>query len=116
MCAGSTCLPTPAEARALIQAGYGPRLATFKFSPHEDKLRFVGPAPKGGEGARDVNNSRCACTFFDGKDCELHALGLKPLEGRLAHHTRDWLEVREHVASTWRGKQFHSVTAALNKF
>lgn len=110
-CARSTCLPTPDEARALIRAGLGDRLATYEF----DGQRFVGPAPKGQEGARGLWHTRHegGCTFFDGRHCELHARGLKPLEGRLAHHDRPWLPVRLHVMAHWRGKQFESVDKAL---
>lgn len=115
MCAGSTCLPTPDEARALIKAGYGDRLATYRFAPDLEKLAFVGPAPKGQEGARDLKHTRRGCTFFDGKHCELHGLGLKPLEGRLAHHTRRWEPIRMGMAAHWRGKSFNSVLATLSR-
>ena len=113
MCANSTCLPTPEEARALIRAGYGSRLATYRFQPDPERWAFVGPAPKGQEGARDLPHTMAGCTFFDGKHCELHDLGLKPLEGRLAHHTRPWQPIRLHMATHWKGKQFQSVLAML---
>ena len=115
MCASSTCLPTPDEARALIRAGFADRLATYKFSPHDTALRFVGPAPAGQEGARDVPHNRVACTFHKDGLCELHHIRLKPLEGRLAHHDRPWLPIREHVAGTWKGRKFHSVAAQLDR-
>lgn len=115
LCAHSTCLPTPSEARDLIRAGYASRLATYKFTPSADLPAFVGPAPKGKEGARDLMHTREGCTFFDGKHCELHVLGLKPLEGKLAHHTRPWEPIRFHVMQHWKGKQFYSVEAMLSK-
>lgn len=115
MCANSTCLPTPEEARALIRAGFGERLATYKFHPESDALSFVGPAPMGFEGARELADTRRGCTFFDGAHCQLHALGLKPLEGRLAHHDRDWRPIRIGMAAHWRGRQFASVLKMLER-
>ena len=117
MCAASSCLPTPAEARALIRRGYGARLSTYAFAPDPESMRYVGPSPKGQEGARDLWNTACAaCTFHtdDGR-CELHDLGLKPLEGRIAHHDRPFQQVRLHVMATWKGRQFESVRAALDR-
>jgi hypothetical protein len=116
MCARSTCLPTPAGARELIRQGFGPRLASYRFAPDPQTLAFVGPAPRGQEGARDLMHTMSgACTFFDGERCELHALGLKPLEGQLALHDRPWQAVRLHICSTWKGKQFDSVLAMLER-
>ena len=114
MCAHSTCLPTPDEARALIRAGFADRLATYQWLDAPGK-RFVGPAPRGQDGARDLPHTRTGCTFFDGRHCELHSLGLKPLEGRVAHHTRHWYPIRLHVQAHWRGKQFESVRAMLDR-
>lgn len=112
MCAGSTCLPTPDEARRLIRAGYATRLATYHFAG----LSFVGPAPAGREGALNLTHTRYgACTFFREGLCELHDKGLKPLEGRIAHHDRHWLDVRLEVEQHWRGRRFDSVLAALRK-
>lgn len=116
MCATSTCLPTPEGARELIRRGFGPRLASYRFAPDPQTLAFVGPAPKGREGARNLMHTMGgACTFFDGEHCELHALGLKPLEGQLALHDRPWQVVRLHICSTWKGKQFDSVLAMLER-
>jgi len=114
MCEHSTCMPTPAEARALIRAGFGRRLTTYRFYPDPTRLAMVAPAPKGQEGAHDLPHSRACCTFFTAGKCELHNLGLKPLEGRLTHHDRDWLPIRMEVAGHWRGRQFDSVLATLN--
>lgn len=116
MCAHSTCLPTPAEARELIRRGYGPRLATYAFGGVGSGREYVGPAPAGKEGARALLSTRQgACTFYREGLCELHAVSLKPLEGRIAHHSRHWLPVRAEVQATWRGRQFDSVVAALNR-
>ena len=100
MCEFSTCLPTEAEAQQLIDAGYGDRLATYRWP---DSPRAVtGPAPKGKEGQTLATTMSGACTFRlpDGR-CELHDLGLKPLEGRLALHNRPWQMVRTEVLRHW---------------
>lgn len=110
MCAHSTCLPTPDEARELIRRGYGPRLAAYHF-----EIEVVGPAPAGMEGRLDLRHTRYgACTFRtpDGL-CELHELGLKPLEGREAHHDKPWLPVRLHVATFWTPDQFAALQDSL---
>ena len=114
MCAASTCLPTPEQARQLIRLGYAPRLATYSFP--ESEVRFVGPAPAGKEGARDLPDTlQGRCAFHVDGLCELHAPGLKPLEGTLAHHDRHWLPIRMHMAAHWRGKRFDSVMALLER-
>jgi hypothetical protein len=115
MCQHSTCLPTPEGARALIRAGHGARLATYLLATDAGLRRFVGPAPAGLEGAADVPNTRGRCTFATDAGCELHASGLKPLEGQLAHHSRPWLPIRMQVGGEWRGRQFESVSAMLRR-
>lgn len=116
MCEGSTCLPTPEGARALIRAGLGDRLASYAFHTDQGLQRFIGPAPAGMEGGRELPDTRRGrCTFKTAEGCELHAGGLKPQEGQLAHHDRHWLPIRMEVCRTWRGRQFDSVMAALDR-
>lgn len=116
MCADSTCLPTPDEARDLIRRGFGARLATYRFHPDPEKLAAVGPAPAGREGARDLPMTKTGvpCTFFDGQHCELHAAGLKPWEGRMALHDRPWQPIRMALLRSWAGRRFDSVVVALD--
>jgi hypothetical protein len=115
MCEDSTCMPTPDEARALIRAGYGARLATYQVQPDPERFAWVGPAPAGSEGARGLPDSKRGCTFHVGGRCELHNLGLKPWEGRMAHHSRAWQPIRLAAMRSWRGKQFVSVLATLDR-
>jgi len=114
MCRHSTCLPTPAEARILIRRGYGPRLARYEWT-HTDVLpNAIGPAPKEHEGKTLNSTLSGRCTFLTDDDrCELHALGLKPLEGRLALHDRSWIAVRREVLQHWKGKRYESVACGL---
>ena len=114
MCMESTCMPTPAEARALMRAGHALRLA--RYEPRgTDEHAFVAPAPRGLEGAtlRTTNSGRC--TFLSAGRCELHGSGLKPMEGRLALHDRPWPLVRKQVYVTWSGRRYASVRAMLDK-
>ena len=67
------CIPTPNEARNLIQYGYGDRLRIEKWYIGDGKyVTTVLP------------RSYMFCTFqkMPSMHCELHALGLKPWEGR----------------------------------
>ena len=115
MCAHSVCVPTPDEARTLIRLGYADRLGAYKFNPFDDSASVVAPATVGYEGQLLSKTTLGPCTFYKEGLCELHPLGLKPFEGRIAHHDRPWLAVRAEVLKTWRGKSFQSVIHALNR-
>lgn len=85
-----TCIGTPEETVKLIEAGLDSRL-TLKHNyilygtDHERLIYFLCPAPKEQEGQVWRHNNYC--TFFQDGNCALHARGLKPVEGRVAHHT-----------------------------
>jgi hypothetical protein len=111
MCANSTCWPTPDEARALIRAGYADRLARYETLAGD---RVIGPAPVDHDGSI-LSMSTRQCTFYRSGLCELHDAGLKPLEGRLAHHDRHPLPVRMRVLSEWRGKRYESVMQMMDR-
>jgi hypothetical protein len=113
MCQHATCLPTPEEARKLIAAGFADRLARYEWNTPAP--RAIGPAPAGLEGKTLQTTNLGRCTFFKNDRCELHTLGLKPLEGRIAHHSRPWVAVRTEALRTWGGKRYQSVSAALDK-
>lgn len=108
MCEHRPCWPTPAEAQRIIKAGLGGRLMLDYWvgTPTTD---ILAPAIVGREGKPAPFWPRGRCTFLtvDGK-CELHALKLKPLEGRVAHHSmKDATaeRVRRHIVRLWRGSQ-----------
>lgn len=115
MCSHSVCLPTPKEARELLRRGYALRMAVYQFKPGSDSDSYVGPATKGREDEVLNRTNYGACTFHKDGLCELHDLGLKPLEGRATHHDRDWREARLQVVKTWKGKAFESVSSQLNR-
>lgn len=89
-------------------------MATYRFMPDPQQMHVTGPAPKGREGARELHHTMRECTFFVGGLCELHADGLKPMEGRIALHDRPATAVRALVLSHWRGKQGDSVAKRLD--
>lgn len=97
MCKVSPCFPTPEEAKRIVDAGYGEQL---KFSVwKEDKLFGNGKTWVVVAGGFDEVNG-CAFLTPEGL-CELHDQGLKPLEGRLAHHSRMDMGMRAAVCRTW---------------
>ena len=85
------CWPTPDEAEALIDAGYGDRLMEYEYYDFWEPVDMVIPAKtgKGGISARDRQylDESCSCDFLtDDRHCEIHG-ALKPIGGRIAHHT-----------------------------
>lgn len=113
MCSNSVCLPKPEEARALIRAGYANRLGVYVF---DDGRGYVAPATKGHEGKTLPHTNVGGCTFqsSDGL-CELHDRNLKPFEGRMSCHDRPYQSIRIEAISSWKGRQFDSVRASLEK-
>ena len=97
MCVVSVCLPTPDEARAL-HADCPDRMG--RYVAHGVKV--WAPATVGKETEVLDGTEHGTCTFHtpDGR-CELHDLGRKPLEGRLASHDRSRREVFGQVLATW---------------
>lgn len=86
------CWGTPEEIQKIIDAGLGHRL-NKDFYGHSDRddVNILGPALKGYEGKHCamIPKSPEGCTFWKNGLCELHTLGLKPIEGRLAYHDND---------------------------
>ena len=82
------CYTTPRDAERLINAGFAGRLRAENSYDYETYV--ISPSFKGREGIDDSAHDwhqHQGCTFQD-KDglCELHSLGLKPLEARLVIH------------------------------
>jgi hypothetical protein len=110
MCA-RPCWPTPAEADAIILAGYGSTLtltAWYGCSDHGDI---------------DVARPRTIeewCVFLDEGRCALHDRGLKPIEGRVATH-KDRPEgypsgdIHEHIAAMWDTDEGRRVVASVRR-
>lgn len=119
MCRSNPCWPTPDEARALITAGFADRLMTDWWEAYPDDILLLCPASRGSEGTRapELDNisdlfagwSKGACVFLtEANLCELHDLGLKPLEGKMAMHdstAEECQTTREHIVELWKTEQ-----------
>jgi hypothetical protein len=67
-------------------------------------IRLLCPAIPGYEKLRAPLDRRIGCAMFNNGMCELHSIGLKPVEGRVAHHSRsndDGDATHLDVAATW---------------
>lgn len=103
------CWPTPDDVRALISAGEAGKLmldywiGDFSGYVHERRTYVVCPANPGYEGrlASDYGFEFLGCTFQKNDLCELHERGLKPTEGRAAHHEREQPDLHGSVARYW---------------
>lgn len=106
MCETRPCWPTPDEAKAIIEAGLGDRLMLDYWESDDGPINIVSPAIQGRESDHAPFFPHGQCTFLKGGRCELHDLGLKPVEGRLAHHDgRGGEALHEAVAESWRNEQ-----------
>lgn len=97
------CCGTVEEMRRLIQNGYGDRLMLDSW---QDAPEMLKPALKGYENqsAPWDTGSIEGCTFWKDGKCELHALGLKPLGGRIATHDREksvYDELENYLDEDW---------------
>lgn len=106
MCSRRPCWPTPDEAKKIIDAGYGDKLMLDWWDADENvghDIYLVSPACVGSEGDNAPYWPETPCTFFKDGLCELHDLGLKPIEGRLAtcNKTNIVPDLHWKVAQTW---------------
>lgn len=80
MCRQTPCLGTPLDIHNLIEAGYGDRLSETVWVAG---LRYGVPPVAMIQS--EFDEGRGCCTFLtDFGLCELHEIGLKPTEGKLA--------------------------------
>lgn len=98
------CCGTPEDIKRLIENGYASRLMLDDLPGGADMIK---PALKGYEGKESPWEvaSRAGCTFWKEGKCELHSLGLKPLQGKASHHDLDDEEIEkigEYINSTWQ--------------
>lgn len=88
------CWGTPEDIKAIIECDYGHRLMADYWeadgASNNKHIDVLCPASLGSEGEDAPYFTAVGCTFQDENGlCELHDLGLKPTEGRLAFHDRD---------------------------
>lgn len=121
------CWPTPDEAAALIDAGYIDKLMldvwVGGFDGDYKDCYIVCPATPGHAGgwAPGLGPDASFADFFGyglqngcvmqtSKGlCSLHDKGLKPIEGRVAHHGKDSVNLHEAVARTWNNDKGRAV-------
>jgi hypothetical protein len=105
MCQRRPCWPTPEDAQRLIAANLGGRLMRDWWFDHaQDKtILILTPALQGREASEAPAYPKGPCTFVDAEGlCQLHSLGLKPTEGRLALcHNRTPENLHADTGRTW---------------
>lgn len=107
----SPCCGTPEDIGLLMKAGYTDRLMLDDLEGGEDMIK---PALKGFEGRRSpwATSSKEGCTFWKDGKCELHDLGLKPIQGKLAHHSltvRQNDKIGEYINNSWETEEAKQV-------
>lgn len=114
MCHKRPCWPLPDEAEAIMNAGFGNLLMEDYWVDSPRDVPIIAPAVSGSGGLTAPFWVEGECVFLDEHDrCILHNPGLKPIEGRLAHHDEEvqgisWYEIHESIAKTWdtdRGRE-----------
>lgn len=103
MCKQSPCFPTPTEVQRLLASPFAYRLALTVYG--DVQTGELHPAITG------IFDQHEGCIFqTETGQCELHAPGLKPTEGRLAHHTiPNGRDIRLSVCRTWHSAEGISV-------
>ena len=101
------CCGTPDDIRRLIDAGYADRLMLDDWDEGIKPVDMLKPALKGAESQRAPweTESMRGCTFWRDGKCELHKLGLKPSQGKLALHgqTREQGdEINDYIRKNWK--------------
>lgn len=111
------CWGTPKELKRLIDAGYSDRLMKdYWTEANGERTEILSPALKGHEkqGAPFFPRSEKGCTFWKDGLCELHDLGLKPSEGRLAHHSTSHdkeCTLHDEIHQTWDSDEGRALCA-----
>lgn len=80
------CFPEPVEAKRLVKY-FADRLMIGKIEINHRVATYLRPACKGFEGKKDPMEPGW-CTFYHGGKCVLHDKGMKPMGGRVAHHSK----------------------------
>lgn len=109
MCHDRACWPTPQEAQNIIDAGFGARLMNdyrLRGGPDGSTIHLLCPAEVGRENDEAATWPGGRCTFLtDDGACELHALGLKPSEGRKANHEGHAVKLHDLAAYSWNDEE-----------
>lgn len=128
------CWPVPSDVRALIEAGEGGKLMldywVGSFTSDHDNTYIVCPANSGHEGTAAPEEGSgfgfgfafmCStgssplhkgCVFQKDGLCTLHDRGLKPAEGKAAHHALKRPDLHEDVARHWDTEEGRAIVAS----
>ena len=116
------CWATPEEATKLIQAGYGNKLMNDywvgdRFDNPNYDIQLLCPAEKGREGLTAKFFPINSCIFFNNNKCDLHNLGLKPLEGRIVDHQQkeEYKDLHKKIAMMWNNKEAQKIVEEWDK-
>ena len=124
MCRWRPCLGTPTDLERIVDAGLTKRLMLDWWvggGKNGDDILILSPAVKGretGRAAELIPTGECTFLTKDGK-CELHGLGLKPSEGRIADCKKEKQDgLHKKVAMTWNndGAQDFAKRVYANRF
>lgn len=115
MCWQSPCFPTPKEVTALVDAGFKEKLSPGAYIDIDRvrRLKDINAGIRHVVSPRFKEGTGCVFQNEDGL-CELHDLGLKPLEGRLAHHSLSDDGLRSAVCDTWISREGIDVMKEFN--
>lgn len=111
MCQYRPCWPTPAEAQALIDAGYGDRLMPDYWvgdGCDGGDIHLLCPATEDYLETHQVpwDPDPSPCVLLQDSRCTLHDLGLKPYEGRAAScDPKNEIDPHWSAASTWNNPE-----------
>jgi hypothetical protein len=95
------CCGSVEDMEKLIEAGYGNRLMFENLPSSIDCGDFLKPALKGHEGKYTPweTASLRGCTFWNKNGhCELHNLGLKPVQARIVDHGENGYDREKYAA------------------
>lgn len=106
LCKISPCIGTPTDILNIMKAGHGDQLVYTKWAAG---IKQGIPVISMIQPYYDIERECCSFLDLSQKKCLLHAEGLKPTEGKLAHHSMGhlgvkmgvYLPIAHAVALTW---------------
>lgn len=109
MCKDRPCWGTPDGINKLIDAGFADKLMLDWWVKPSGDVYIIAPAIVGREKRLAPSMPYGRCTLLTNEDlCPLHDRGLKPFEGRMAHHDHEdninsiqGQDLHNYVANTW---------------
>lgn len=114
------CCGTPEDMMTLMDKGYGSRLMLDDWPDYNGNPNLIKPAMKGSEGCKAPWETRTAegCTFWKDGKCELHSIGLKPTQGKLALHGQNEDEtyyIADIIRASWKTDEAKACIDRFNK-